>query len=56
MDNYPPSGFGSAPQPPVPGAIACLAAKPPARRVNRNNAIDTNFMLIFFIFKHQSFK
>ena len=38
MDNYPPSGFGSGYQPPLPGATACLAAKPPANSVNSTNA------------------
>lgn len=45
---YPPLPFGFGLNP--PGAIACLAASPPAKSVNRNNAIDTNFMFIFFMF------
>ena len=56
MDNYPPSGLGSGPQPPpAPGAIACLAAIPPAKSVNNKKATATIFEFIFFMFFESPF-
>lgn len=52
---YPPLGFGSGHTPPLPGAIACLAANPPANSVNNTNATATIFEFIFFMFFESPF-
>ena len=52
---YPPLEFGSGPKPPLPPAIACLAAKPPAKSVNRTNATATIRELTFFMFFESPF-